>query len=609
MKKRLISVILSLTLLLAATVPALASDYSDVNDGRWSVDYITDLARRGLLTGYDDGTFRPANPITVVETLAVLSRFYALSDEVKGWIYEDYKSFIESSISSSLSWAYDELSVCLAAGIISEDELVSTDLTSAIEKELFAVLLVRTMKLEKTAFSLADTELDFNDAADIKPAHTGHVALLVSLEVVTGNDSGNFLPHSGVTREVAAAMLSRSLDYLEGSGIALNIEAYTGLTKTQGLIYSVNNDMLRLRLYNGLIREYTVPSTASVTVNGSVKALNPQYKGCHVLLTSKDGIITKAEIVSDPAIVWVQGNLASVVSATAGYFLTLSDFGNNANTRYNPTANTVIRQEGNAVACSALTTSNFITLKLVDNVLTELDSYSSDCEINGEISVLDYGTVVTLKITDDSGAVWYFPLDISSLPSITRGETVISVDRLSVGDKVSVTVDNGKVKSIASKDSENTITGELLSITTTTDATSWVIKDKEGKSWTLKMDENASVYSGSTAILLSAISAGAVVKVSVFGDTINEVYLISAASSSSKVTGTVLALDSTKKIVTVLVSGKLMYINASSTVSIIKSSTGRTIGLTGLTNESTVVAYGSYSNSVNFNAVLIILES
>ncbi len=608
MKKRLVSLALTLALLSAATLPCLASSYSDVDDGRWSAEYIKDLVRRGLLTGYEDGTFRPSSPITMIETLAILSRFYTLGDEVRGWIYEDYRASIESGVASSLSWAYDELAVCLASGILARTELSSLDLTAMIEKEFFAVLLVRALGLEKTALSLLDAELEFDDAAEVTPACTGHIALLVSLGILTGSD-GKLLPHSGVTREVAAAMLSRALGYLEGTGVELGIEAYKGMAKTEGLIYSFSGGALRVRLYNGLIREYTLSPSADVRVNGASKALTSQYNGCHVLLTLKDGVVTRVDIASDPATAWVQGLLASVVTSMPNNYIFLTGLGGGEKTKCDLTASTLISQEGAAVAYSALTTSYFITLKLSNGVATELYSYNGDREISGVVSLLDYGTTVTLKVAEDGGAVWYFPLDINKLPSITRGDTVISIDRLSVGDRIIVSVDNGAVKSIASNDTANMISGELISITTTTEATTWVIKDKEGKSWTLKLDENAGVFSGSTPILFSAISIGSTVKAAVFGDTITEVYLVSAASSSSKVSGTVLAVDSLKKVITALVSGKLIYINASQTVAIIRASTGRSLSLSGISAESVIVAYGSYSNSVNFNAVTLIVES
>jgi hypothetical protein len=182
---RLLSVLLAVVLLGSLSVPAMASDYTDVSDSRWSAPYIKDLAKRGLLTGYEDGTYRPTNLITAAEALAALSRFYSLTDEARSWIYEDYGSCVEKYVDSSLSWAYDELSVCLAAGIVTENELASLNLTGAIEKQLLSVFLVRAVQLEKTALSLAGTELDFSDAKDIAAAYTGYVALLVSLGIVT----------------------------------------------------------------------------------------------------------------------------------------------------------------------------------------------------------------------------------------------------------------------------------------------------------------------------------------------------------------------------------------------------------------------------------------
>ncbi len=606
---RLLSVLMSVVLLGSLSVPALASDYSDVSDDRWSAQYIADLAKRGILTGYSDGAYRPTNLITAAEALAVLSRFYSLGDEVKSWIYEDYGAYVEKHADSSLSWAYDELAVCLAAGIITESELASLNLTGAIEKQLLSVFLVRAVQLEKTALSLAGTELEFSDAKDISAAYTGYVALLVSLGIVTGGDGGNFLPHSGVTREVTAAMLSRTLAYIEGIGAKLSIAKYEGMSKVEGIIYSAGSGVLRLRLGSGLIREFAVPSSASVSVNGEAKILSSLYNGSHAIVTLADGAVSDVKITSDTSVTWVQGNLASVTAASGGYYIYLADLATGTKTRYDLTSSTVITQNGKTVAASALTTPYFVTLKLVNNTAAALISRNNDCEISGTITALDYGTTVTLKVSDTNGALWYFPLDISNLPSITRGETAISIDRLSVGSKVIVAVDDSKVKSISSEDSENTVTGELMSVTTTTDATTWVIKDKNGKSWDLKLDANASVYSGSKAILLSAVGVGATVKVTVYGDTITEIYLISAASSTSKVTGTVLAVDSSKKTITLLVSGKLVYVDASSAVAIIKSSTGRTIGLSGITAESTVVAYGSYTNSVSFSAVTIIMES
>ena len=65
----------------AATVAAKAfkrSDapmiaFSDVDSSQWSYNYIVDATQAGVLNGYLDGTFRPANPLTRMEMVMIMA--------------------------------------------------------------------------------------------------------------------------------------------------------------------------------------------------------------------------------------------------------------------------------------------------------------------------------------------------------------------------------------------------------------------------------------------------------------------------------------------------------------------------------------------------------
>ncbi len=96
-----------------------------------------------------------------------------------------------------------------------------------------------------------------------------------------------------------------------------------------------------------------------------------------------------------------------------------------------------------------------------------------------------------------------------------------------MAEAVVLSIENSAVKTITTEESSDTITGQLMSITTTTNETQWTVKGENGVSRTLKLDPSAGVYNGSTPILLSAVGVGATVKVTVYGDTITEIYLIS----------------------------------------------------------------------------------
>jgi hypothetical protein len=54
--------------------------YSDVPEEQWYADAVEAVTRRGLFTGYADGTFRPDQPISRAELVVAIGRFLELAD-------------------------------------------------------------------------------------------------------------------------------------------------------------------------------------------------------------------------------------------------------------------------------------------------------------------------------------------------------------------------------------------------------------------------------------------------------------------------------------------------------------------------------------------------
>jgi len=64
------------------------SAFSDVPCGAWFSQAVNTLAELGIIPGYEDGTFRPDNPITRAEFAALAARFDAL-EQVGGIAFHD----------------------------------------------------------------------------------------------------------------------------------------------------------------------------------------------------------------------------------------------------------------------------------------------------------------------------------------------------------------------------------------------------------------------------------------------------------------------------------------------------------------------------------------
>ena len=89
-----------------AVEPKEVVSFKDI-DGHWAQEPIRALAGAGVVMGYPDGTFRPENPITRAEVVAMLVRILKLHD-VQG--YAPTPSFTDLPRSH---WAYDAVETAL----------------------------------------------------------------------------------------------------------------------------------------------------------------------------------------------------------------------------------------------------------------------------------------------------------------------------------------------------------------------------------------------------------------------------------------------------------------------------------------------------------------
>lgn len=611
MKNRIVALLLALALLAALPVTALAAEYTDLA-GHWSEPYITELTELGYLTGYTDGTVRPDKTITACEALALLSRFYRPSDDALQLIHDDYGQFVSSYVDPNLNWAYDELEICLAAGILSQNELKSLRLTSPIDKELLSVLLVRALQLTDEAQKLTEegVELDFEDADDLNENYVGYIAVLVNNGIVEGNNHNQFTPHAEVTRAVVSAMVVRGLDYVEKLGRDLVLEEYENTSRHDGLLTSYSGGVLTLRDTYGVSRSYTVPKSATISISDGGSTLSSSYAGCYVSVRTMEGVVDSVTVRNEQGVTFSQGAVTEVAKASNGYNVTISNLDTNKTSRILVPNSADVTVDGTESAASGLKTGMFVTMTLSGTTVTDVLATSGDMTLTGTIQSLTYGTPAVLKVTTEDGGQLVYNLDMSDLPKILWGENEAGIERLTAKSSVTLTIRDCELTQIAVESSADTIDGIVTSVVSTTGGTTWMITDENNTTHSLTLDPAANAYQNGTAILTGTIQVGDTVSAVVDGSTILEVYLISSASdSANKISGTVLVVNSSGKQITMLNStNRLIYISTKNVSSIIDAATGKTMSLSSLDVNSKIVAYGSYTDASNFNATSIIVE-
>ena len=606
MKRRCRLPLLAACLLAALTV-TVGAQFKDL-EGCWAKDYINKLANMGYLTGYSDGTVRPNNSVTTCEALAMLARFYPLSKDMEALVHQDYGASISSNIDPTLSWAYDELETCLAAGIISEKELKDIRLTAPISKETLAALLVRALQLTKEAAAANPDSLTFTDAADITRDFRGHVVVLVNAGIVAG-DNNRFLPRSSVNRAVVSAMMVRALDYNTARGRSLSLDNYNGVQQYSGMVSSVEGTVLTLRDTSSMERVFEIPSSAELTLNNTEVRISDALRGKHAVVRVRDK--TVMGVSADDRKTWVQGRLAGVSRESAGYALQVRIPDGDAVERYLISASGEVNVDGETRDPAALKENMYITLTVDGRNVTSASAYTGSFNISGTISALAYGAPVQLEVCDSDGGRFRFSLDLTNLPAITRGGASVGVERLSVGDSVTLGIHNCLLDRIDATSNETLLDGVVKSIVSDEqDGMTWIIQDDMDGSHSLSVDPAATVYQGSKAILVNEIQVGDSVSVSTNGHSIKEIRLKStSANNAGKLTGTVLSYDSDAKELTVTnTAGRWVYVSLRESGFVLDADTGDKIAVYNLRPNDSIVAYGSYTDANKFQAASIVLE-
>ncbi|WP_168122822.1 S-layer homology domain-containing protein [Paenibacillus sp. HB172176] len=188
--------------------------FKDEDDLKWALEYIMRLASKGVFNGYEDGTFKPQQKISRIETLTAAVRLMGLQDQAESAAEMSTELNFKDAdkIASKYPWAVGYVAVALENDLFAETETEVKPEQNAT-RLWSTILLVKALKLDDEAKKMNNAQLDFKDADQIPAGAVGYVALALEKGIITGyNDNGvkTFRPNQPVTRAELAALLDRT---------------------------------------------------------------------------------------------------------------------------------------------------------------------------------------------------------------------------------------------------------------------------------------------------------------------------------------------------------------------------------------------------------------
>ena len=189
MKKRILSVILTLTLCAGLSVPAFAARaFTDVPADYWAYDAIQYVTDEGLFSGTSGSTFTPGGTMT----RAML------------WVVLASMDGVDTSAASG-AWYQAGLDWAVEAGISD-----GTNANGSITRAQFAAMLYRYAEYAGVDTAADTTELNkFADTGSIPSYAVEPLAWAVTNGIVSGTSATTISPSGSATRAQVATMLMR----------------------------------------------------------------------------------------------------------------------------------------------------------------------------------------------------------------------------------------------------------------------------------------------------------------------------------------------------------------------------------------------------------------
>ena len=174
--------------------------------GHWAATSIGKMAGRGVLKGYEDGSFGPSKQITRAEFAAVVARAFGFEENVTSLPFKD---------TAMGKWYTESVASLYKKGIITGRPDGTFGVNDSITNQEMAVMIARSLKVLSADLEAQRTYIPFADANTISPFAQEAVKELYELGIISGMPDGSYQPKASSTRAQVAVIVDRILTMME----------------------------------------------------------------------------------------------------------------------------------------------------------------------------------------------------------------------------------------------------------------------------------------------------------------------------------------------------------------------------------------------------------
>jgi len=195
-------------------IPTKAKEgFPDVPPDYWAYEAIMDLVRRGILSGYPDGTFKPENPVKRSETAVILTKVFNLE-----LLKPERATYVDVP---KTHWSYGYIEV------IGKTKLMNDSIENGrfrpeenLKRIEFVPISVKALGMKMFADVISEEEktktiMVFSDASQVPIWARGYLTIAIKAQIVSGYPDKTFKPRNNITRAEIATLIYNMLKPIE----------------------------------------------------------------------------------------------------------------------------------------------------------------------------------------------------------------------------------------------------------------------------------------------------------------------------------------------------------------------------------------------------------
>lgn len=606
--KKALSLVLSSVLVLANVLLASAAGFPDVDSNySWAQEAINSLSENGVITGYDDGTFKPGNSITRQEAVTLLSKALGAGESMNESIVNLAFGIYEAELGEcSDSYAVKQGAYMIYRKVLTSDEvneyLSKENRNLELKRYEAATLIAKALGADSWMKTNPEIDVEFSDKDDIPAIALGYVYYATELGIMNGMGDNKFGPGETVTRAQIAVMIQRILDTMDFEYI-------------RGMISSVDTLMnnLSIKTEDGETVKFGVGNSSAILLDGEKVTLTDLEVGMECVFTFSKESLYQVDAITYEGEETVSGAYRGKQTTNAGTTVKLADITKDdlPVSSYKLAANVVIKINGSEGAITDIKNGDFVTIKMSGGLGVSLSSEPKTKKISSvKIESMDTssnGVIITVRTNDDETAKYA----LADNATIMRNGKSTGFSELAIGDNAEITLEYGEITDIMATGKAKSIEGTIEEITISS-STSYITISSSGSQSKYTMARDCTVTLEGEEASVYDLRLGAYVKLEVSSETVTEI-ASEAVSESLTVTGTIKTINSSYGLVVITYEGsngqeveKQLFLKDSS--KILDTKTGKLLTIKSLAAGNVITAAGTEKLGVYEVSSLMVLQ-